>query len=380
MPRKKKKRSYGLGRVFLRSDIWWVGHSPGGGRKEIRESSGSKQKSVAMKLLKQRLAAMAKGEVSAAVTLAKQEKFTVIEMLDLLLLDHQVAGRSDAVQWPVKHLKRYFGFDRAVSITDERILLYVQSRRKEQAADGSIKLELAALSKAFNVAISAKKLSVHARPAFPKILLNNARQGFVSHPEFLALQGKLPAHLTDPVGFLYYSGWRVSEMRKIEWKHLDPSGKSLRLPPELSKNKKGRLLPLTGELAAIIKRAKARRRLDCLCIFHQNRKPIGNFGKAWKTACVAVGLGRFIKDEKGKKKYEGVIVHDLRRSCVRHLIQSGVGEKLAMQLTGHKTRAVFDRYNIVSDADLQEASERQQAYLATQKQEPTVVTSMTAGS
>jgi integrase len=221
----EKKRSYGLGRVWARGRIWWIGYSPGGGRREIRESSGSTQKSVAMKLLKQRLAAIAKGEVSAA-TPAKQEKFTVAEMLDLLLLDHQVAGRSDAVQWPVKHLKRYFGFDRAVSITDERILLYVQSRRMEKAADGSIKLELAALSKAFSVSIVAKKLSPHARPAFPKILLNNSRQGFVSHPEFLALKERLPAHLKDPVGFLYYSGWRVSEMRKIEWKHLD--GKSLR--------------------------------------------------------------------------------------------------------------------------------------------------------
>ena len=117
---------------------------------------------------------------------------------------------------------------------------------------------------------------------------------------------------------------------------------------------------------------------DCPSIFHHNGKPIGSFGKAWKTVCVAVGLGRFIKDEK-RKKYEG-IVHDLLRSCVRHLIQAGIGEKLAMQLTGHKTRSVFDRYNIVSDADLQEASERQQAYLAKQKQEPTTVTSMTAGN
>lgn len=62
------------------------------------------------------------------------------------------------------------------------------------------------------------------------------------------------------------------------------------------------------------------------------------------------------------------------------LVRAGVGEKLAMQLTGHRTRNIFDRYNIISDADLHEASERQQAYLAKQKQEPTTVTPMTAGN
>src|SRR5262249_5597722 len=158
----------------------------------------------------------------------------------------------------------------------------------EGAADGSIKLELAALSRAFNLAINAKKLTPHARPTFPTITLNNAREGFVSHAEFLALGEKLPGHLKDPIAFLYYSGWRVSEMRQIEWRHIDPSGNSLRLPPELSKNKNGRLLPLKDELATIIQRAKGRRRLDQPCIFHHNGQPIGDFRKAWQTACVAV--------------------------------------------------------------------------------------------
>src|SRR5262249_36218115 len=134
-------------------------------------------------------------------------------MLDFLLLTHEVNGYSKAVQWPVKHLRSHFGFDRAMAITDDRILLYVQARRNEGAADGTIKLELAAFSRAFTLAIEAKKLSADAKPMFPKISLDNARQGFCSHPDFLALQGKLPRHLKDPVGFLYYSGWRVREMR-----------------------------------------------------------------------------------------------------------------------------------------------------------------------
>lgn len=92
-----------------------------------------------------------------------------------------------------------------------------------------------------------------------------------------------------------------------------------------------------------------------------------------------VGLGRFIEEEDGKKKYEGLIVHDLRRSCVRNLVRAGVVDKTAMQLTGHRTRNIFDRYNIVNDADLAAAQERQQVYLVTQKQAPTVKPMAQAG-
>jgi integrase len=134
----------------------------------------------------------------------------------------------------------------------------------------------------------------------------------------------------------------------------------IRLRPQVSKNKDGRLLPITGELIGIVQRATAKRVLSCRHVFHENGRAIGSFRKAWKTACKAAGIGQ-------------IIVHDLRRSAVRNMVRAGIPERVAMSLSGHKTRSVFDRYNIVSEADLTKAAERLQAHLEEQPRVPVIV-------
>ncbi len=184
---------------------------------------------------------------------------------------------------------------------------------------------------------------------------HNARQGFVDHAAFLALQDALPEYLKDPVAFLYYSGWRVSEMRGLEWRDVDLRGRVVRLRPELSKNKDGRVLPLPGELLDIIERAAARRRLDCPHVFHVDGRRLRDFRESWKRASEAAGLA-------------GLLVHDLRCSAVRNMVRAGIPERVCMALSGHKTRDVFDRYNIVDEADLTAATDRLHMHLSEQRE------------
>jgi integrase len=185
--------------------------------------------------------------------------------------------------------------------------------------------------------VQAGRLST--RPYIRMLEENNARQGFVDHAAFLSLRDALPDRLRDPVAFLYLSGWRVSEMRGLEWGDVDLTGHVVLLRPELSKNKTGRVLLLRGDLLDLIERRAQRRRLDCRRVFHVDGHPIGAFRKSWARACVAAGLGNLVPTGAStpagepELKYKGLTPHDLRRSAVRNMVRAGIPERVCMALS-----------------------------------------------
>ena len=161
-------------------------------------------------------------------------------------------------------------------------------------------------------------------------------------------------------------GWRKGEIASLKWADVDEEAKTLRLSWRKSKNKQARTMALTGELANIIKRCAVARTerlvagIDSPYVFVRSAgkvravkskgRPVDDFSAVWRRACEAAGV-------------KGRLFHDLRRSAARNMDRAGVSRHVAMQITGHKTEAMYRRYNIVNDADVKAALEKTADYL-----------------
>jgi len=195
-------------------------------------------------------------------------------------------------------------------------------------------------------------------PYIPMLKENNVRKGFFEHDDFLALRDALPYHLKGFATFGYKVGWRISEISTLTWSQIDLGEGIVRLEVGETKNDEARTVYLDDELKEIFRQQwELRKELGTVFPYvflnQDGTDRIKRFDKAWRTACKKAGIGvrRF---------------HDFRRTAVRNMVRAGVPERVAMMISGHKTRSVFDRYNIVSDADLRLAARKQAAYLETQ--------------
>jgi integrase len=292
--------------------------------------------------------------------------------LESLIIDDYRVNRRRSIRTlesaRLPHLRAYFN-TRGVDLSTIRG--YIRYRLDEHAAAASINRELAGL----------RRMHTLAGLPGPRVAMlqeSPPREGFVSHNDFLSIRAQLPEHLRDAVYFLFLSSWRLSEMTGLTWQEVHLSaprnfrapdesegcaaqtsrssqgagpcpaahraGDEIRLSASRSKNGRARVLPLRGELRAIILRALAARNPHTDCVFHWRHRPLNDVRRAWKSACDRAGV-------------PGLLIHDLRRSAIRNFVRAGVRESVAMALSGHQTRSVFDRYNITDNADLVSAVE-----------------------
>jgi integrase len=351
------------------------------------EESAGKKRGDAITLLKLREGDSAHG---LPVT-AKIGRFRFEEAAHDVINDYKANGKKslDEVERRLsKHLTPFFGGRRMASITTSDVRAYIAQRQSatemvrasyllklkdgttrtipehrrtiDGVSNGEINRELTILKRIFNLAMQAGKL-LH-RPHIPLLREDNTRTGFFEPEQFASVRDRLPTPLQPVIEFAYISGWRItSEVLPLEWRQVDLRAGEVVLDPGTTKNREGRVFPLTDDLRALLElrhvehvRLKKAGQLFPYVFFRMVAKGRGGtkfpkritaFNKAWQAACVAAGC-------------PGRIPHDLRRTAIRNMVRRGVPERVAMKLTGHKTRSVFERYNVVSDGDLRTAAQQ----------------------
>ena len=328
----------------------------------VSRTSKSPRKKDAEKVARDLLAEHGRGEL---VT----EKITVAALLDDVLLDYKINGKT--LSWAKivdNHLRPIFGKLRPEKVDTPLLKQYIAMRQEKGRANGTINGELALLRRALNLGAECTPPKVGRVPKFPMLKVDNARQGFFEHDEYQALFRALPEELQPVLAFAYYTGCRRMEILNLKWPQVDLSEKVMRLEVGTTKTGEGRSITLAPELLEMLSMQKARHDRDFpnspwVFFRYGDGRQVVDFQAAWAKACRAAGLWDAAKDKPSR------LLHDLRRTAVRNLIRSGTPEVVAMKISGHKSRSVFDRYNIVSERDIKDATDGLSRYLTEKDRE-----------
>ncbi len=222
-----------MGSIYQRGELWWLKYRDRTGR-VIRQSSGLSDKADAAQLLKIREGRVEEGHA----VLPRADKITVRELTDALVAEYKANERRSAprLATSLAHLLPYFGAQRAATVTTDHINTYIGERRDAGAANATINRELAALKRAFKLAVNGE-LIVKA-PHINMLIERNTRRGFFEPEQFLAVLQHLPDYAKAATAFAYITGWRVrSEILTLQWHQVDFEAHTVSLEPGTTKSR-----------------------------------------------------------------------------------------------------------------------------------------------
>jgi len=331
------------------SKFWWMRYTENG--LLVRKSTKCAKKPEAKDV-----ADLEREQWKQRIGIGVRETITLKGLIEEVERDYKLSGKksADRIKFGKKHLIKNLGENTPIEeITEQSIENYKHTRKGEKAANGTLNRELALLRRGFNLLRMQKRIS--QGPRISLLAENNVRQGFIEVWEYREILKHLPEYLRPLITFLYKTGWRKSEALNMTWNMVDFNRRQVRLPAGYTKNNKPRIFPFDDELEGTFKRLWNEKKQGKAGIAHvflnQNKTgPIVDFRGSWDSACDNAKIGKRL-------------IHDMRRSAVRNMVESSVSEKVAMELSGHLTRTVFKNYHIVSTDDLVKAVEKVSATL-----------------
>ncbi len=341
----KRRSTRGQGSVYRRGNWWHVFYAING--RKHRESAHTQIREEAVAFLHRKLGKAAQGEALSP------DRVRISDLLVMVQNDYDLKQRASSYIAALK-LKRYlvpaFGFIRAARFRTADVDAYVKSRQHNGARPATINRELALLHRGFQLGYQSDPPLVARVPHFPKLTEDNARTGFLKRTEYEKLLKALPVELRLLFVFGYHLGMRKSALLSLKWSQVDLEAGLIYLEKKKSAKHVPQALPIYGDMRGFLEMQP--RTSDLL--FARGSAPIKDFRSAWKTACKAAGL-------------PGLLFHDLRRTAARNLRRAAIPESVAMKITGHKTRSMFERYNIVDEEDIRDVGRKAEFFQEQEK-------------
>ena len=183
-----------------------------------------------------------------------------------------------------------------------------------------------------------------ARPLrFHRLAESKPRQGFIEQKQYDTLTANCADLFMRAMLCLAYSfGFRKSELLTLRVSDVNLLAGTVQLRD--SKNGEARKVSLTADAKNLLAACIAGKNPED-AVFTRGKKAVGDFRGTWEKITLAAGC-------------PGLLFHDLRRSAVRNMVRAGIPEVVCMKVSGHKTRNIFDRYNITSEKDLADAAQK----------------------
>lgn len=351
---KRANRVKGQGNVYMRpgSPYWQITYW--NGWQQERESAHTTDYAEAVKTLQRKLGEVAVGKSAGA------ERIRIAALLQLVVDDYRLHDRADlqeAEQRVNKLLKPEFGHLRAAAFTTKALKAYIARRQKEGRQNSTINRELALLRRSFKLGYEHDPQLVFRLPVIKMLPEDNVREGFLEADKYRSILDALTDEIKPVFVVAYHLGMRTGELLALKRSWVDLDEGLINVNGRVTKNKNHKTAPIYGDMKPWLEMLLSRGQAEspkCVWLFSRQGKPVKDFKADWKQACEKAGVPE-------------LLFHDLRRTAVRNMIRAGVPEKIAMQISGHKTASMLWRYNITDARDIKDAGKRTERYLEAQR-------------
>ncbi|MFC1535185.1 tyrosine-type recombinase/integrase [Thermodesulfobacteriota bacterium] len=268
----------------------------------------------------------------------------------------------DRIEIALNNFIKVFGNQIVGSIKPVDLEDYQDTREGQGAAPATIDMEISLVKTMVTKAFDNDMVGGRTVKAFRKVKRklkkgSNARKRIISIDEYLRLVEKAPDHLKVMIIVDYNTGMRTGELRKLRWSHIDVKEKFIRLPKDITKERKPKIIPINHYVEAVLNelRPKELKVVDEKYhdyVFTYRGKPIvhkNGLKKSLITTCEKA------KIPYGRKEPNGIIFHDIRRTVKTNMLEAEVNKVHRDLIVGHSLQGMDVHYLAPSEESLKDA-------------------------